>query len=328
MRYTTLGSTGLRISRLCLGCMSYGGRGGPTHPWALDEEASLPFFREAIESGINFFDTADHYNHGASERIVGRALRLYARREEIVVATKVGLRTGEGPNLSGLSRKRVIEGVDASLARLAMDHVDLLYVHRLDPETSDEELVDALDTVVRAGKVLYVAASSMWTWQFARLRERQRATGAARFVAMQNFYNLAYREEEREMLPYCRAEGVAVVPWSPLARGFLAGNRPKGETAATDRAGKDPLSERFFGSDADYRIVEAVADVARELDATPAEVAYAWMLSRPGVTAPIVGATKPGQLAAAVRAVELELPDEAIARLEAPYETRAVVGHE
>ena len=327
MRYVPFGRTGLSVSALCLGTMGFGGRGGPTHPWALDEEASLPFFRRAVESGINFFDTADHYNHGASERITGRALKLYARRDEIVVATKVGLSMGDGPNRRGLSRKHVLESVDASLTRLGTDHVDLLYVHRLDPATPDDELIDALDTVVRAGKVIYPAASSMWTWQFARLRERQRAAGAVPFVAMQDFHNLLYREEEREMHPYCAAEGVAVVPWSPLARGFLAGNRSKAGEARTDRAGKDRLSEQFFGSDTDHRIVDELAAVAGELGRSPAEVAYAWSMSRPAVTAPIVGVTKLEQLDQAVAAVDLALPDEAVARLEARYAPRAVMGH-
>ena len=327
MRYVPLGRTGLEVSALCLGTMGFGGRGGPTHPWALTEEDSLPFFRRAVEAGINFFDTADHYNHGASERIVGRALKRYARREEVVVATKVGLATGDGPNRRGLSRKRVVEGVDASLARLGLEHVDLLYVHRLDPATPDDELVDALDAVVRAGKVLYPAASSMWTWQFVRLRERQRAAGATPFVAMQDFHNLLYREEEREMHPYCLAEGVAVVPWSPLARGFLAGNRSRGGGARTDRAGKDALAEKFFGSETDHAIVDEVAAVASGLGRSPAEVAYAWSMSRPAVTAPIVGATKLEQLDQAIAAVDLELPPEAVERLEARYAPRPVAGH-
>ena len=327
MRYVPFGRTGLEVSALCLGTMGYGGRGGPTHPWALTEEDSLPFFRLAVESGINFFDTADHYNHGASERIVGRALKLYARREEVVLATKVGLSMGEGPNRRGLSRKHVVESVDASLERLGTDRIDVLYVHRLDPATPDDELVDALDAVVRAGKVLYPAASSMWTWQFVRLRERQRAAGARPFVAMQDLHNLLYREEEREMHPYCVAEGVAVVPWSPLARGFLAGNLGRGGEARTDRAGKDRLAGKLFGTETDHRIVDELAAVASELGRSPAEIAYAWSMSRPAVTAPIVGATKLEQLEQAIAAVDLELPDEAVERLESRYAPRAVVGH-
>lgn len=327
MRYVPFGRTGLEVSALCLGTMGYGGRGGPTHPWALTEEDSLPFFRLAVESGINFFDTADHYNHGASERIVGRALKLYARREEVVLATKVGLSMGEGPNRRGLSRKHVVESVDASLERLGTDRIDVLYVHRLDPATPDDELVDALDAVVRAGKVLYPAASSMWTWQFVRLRERQRAAGARPFVAMQDLHNLLYREEEREMHPYCTAEGVAVVPWSPLARGFLAGNLGRGGEARTDRAGKDRLAGKFFGTETDHLIVDELAAVASGLGRSAAEVAYAWSMSRPAVTAPIVGATKLEQLEQAIAAVDLELPDEAVERLESRYAPRAVVGH-
>ena len=327
MRYVPFGRTGLQVSALCLGTMGYGGRGGPTHPWALNEESSMPFFRRAIESGINFFDTADHYNHGASERLVGRALKSYARRDEVVVATKVGLGVGTGPNRRGLSRKHIVESVDASLSRLAMDHVDLLYVHRLDAATPDDELIGALDTVVRAGKVLYPAASSMWTWQFVRLRERQRAAGMSPFVAMQDFHNLLYREEEREMHPYCAAEGVAVVPWSPLARGFLAGNRTRTGERRTERAGTDRQAERFFGSDQDHAIVDELAAVANELGRSAAEVAYAWSMSRPAITAPIVGATKLPQLDEAIAAVDLELPHEAVERLEARYAPRAVMGH-
>ncbi|MEO1399558.1 MAG: aldo/keto reductase, partial [Pseudomonadota bacterium] len=227
MQTTILGNTGLEVSRLCFGCMSVGTPGGPTHPWVIPEADGEELFRVAVEGGINFFDTADHYNYGDSEEITGRMLKKYCRRDEIVVATKVGLTMGDGPNKRGLSRKHILESIDASLKRLQMDHVDLLYVHRLDPNTPFEVIIEALDTVVRQGKVMYPAASSMWAWQFTKLREMQMSAGFTPFVAMQNFYNLAYREEEREMLPYCAHENVAVVPWSPIARGFLAGNKPK-----------------------------------------------------------------------------------------------------
>lgn len=327
MEYVRLGKTGLKVSRLCLGCMSYGTPGGPTHPWVIDEEAAQPFFRKAVESGINFFDTANHYNYGDSERITGRALKAYARRDEVVVATKVGLRMSDGrPNDRGLSRKHVFDQIDQSLDRLGMDYVDLLYVHRLDPATEFEEMLDALEAVVRAGKVRYVAASSMWAWQFAKLREMQKARGYQPFVAMQNFYNLAYREEEREMMPYCQAEGVGVVPWSPIARGFLAGNRPK-QGQATNRAATDKLAHGFFGSAQDYAILARVEKVAAKLGVSPAQVAYAWVLSKPYVTSPIVGATKLGQLEEAIGALGVRLDAASIRSLEAAYKPRAVMGH-
>ncbi|EFL90856.1 aldo/keto reductase [Ahrensia sp. R2A130] len=326
MEYVQLGRTGTQVSKLCLGCMSFGTPGGPTHPWVIPEADGEPFFKLAVESGINFFDTADHYNYGDSEEITGRMLKKFARRDEIVVATKVGLTMGEGPNKRGLSRKRIIEGVDASLKRLQMDHVDLLYVHRLDPDTPDEEMLEALDHVVRAGKVIYPAASSMYAWQFAKLREMQKAAGYTPFVAMQNLLNLAYREEEREMLPYCEAEGVAVVPWSPIARGFLAGNKPK-EGEGTNRAKIDKAGH-LFGAKQDYAILERVQAVAEQIGTSPAQVAYAWVLQHPNVTAPIVGATKLHQLEEAIAACDVKLTAAQIKRLETPYKPRAVMGHQ
>ena len=324
MELVKLGRTGLDVSPLCLGTMGFGGKGGPTHPWALSEEESEPFFKLAVESGINFFDTADHYNHGASEEVTGRMLAKYARRDEIVVATKVGLSMGEGPNRTGLSRKRIVEGIDASLRRLGMDHVDLLYVHRLD-DTPFEEIVAAFDDVVRAGKALYPAASSMPVWQFVRLREMQRAAGARPFVAMQNLLNLVYREEEREMLPYCASEGIAVVPWSPIARGFLAGNKPR-EGGVTERARTDK-SGGLFGADMDYEVLDAVRAVAERLDRSPAQIAYAWVLQHPQVTSPVIGATKLPQLEEAIAAVEIELDGDAIEALEAAYRPRDTMGY-
>ncbi len=326
MQTTMLGHTGLTVSRLCLGCMSYGTPGGPTHPWVVPEKEAEPFFRLAVEKGINFFDTANHYNYGENEEITGRMLKKYARREEIVVATKVGLKMGEGVNRRGLSRKHIIESVDESLRRLQMDHVDLLYVHRLDPLTSFEEMLEALDFVVRQGKVIYPAASSMWAWQFAKLREMQIAAGFAPFVAMQNFYNLAYREEEREMMPYCAEEGVAVVPWSPIGRGFLAGNKPK-DGKGTNRAQTDKNSG-LFGTKQDYAILDRVQKVAEELGVSAAQVAYAWVLSNDYVTAPIVGATRLVQLEEAIAALDVSLSAGQIKRLESAYKPRSVMGHQ
>ena len=325
MQYTQLGHTGLSVARLCFGCMSFGTPGGTTHPWVLPESEAEPFFKLAIESGINFFDTADHYNYGDSEEITGRMLKKFGRREELVVATKVGLTTGDGPNRTGLSRKHIIESVDSSLKRLQMDHVDLLYVHRLDPLTPFDEMLEALDVVVRAGKVIYPAASSMYAWQFAKLREMQKAAGFVPFAAMQNFYNLAYREEEREMMAYCESEGVAVVPWSPIARGFLAGNKPK-EGAATNRAQTD-LMGGMFGSKQDYAILERLQKVASNTGFSAAQIAYAWVLSKSFVTAPIVGNTKIAQLEQALGAIEVALTAGQIKRLEAPYKPKEVMGH-
>jgi len=327
MDYVRLGKTGLKVSRLCLGCMSFGTPGGPTHPWVITEEAAQPFFRKAVEGGINFFDTANHYNYGDSERITGKALKAHARRDEIVVATKVGLRMSDNrPNDRGLSRKHIFDQIDQSLARLDMDYVDVLYIHRLDPDTEFEETLDALEAIIRAGKVRYVAASSMWAWQFAKLREMQKARGYQPFAAMQNFYNLIYREEEREMMAYCESEGVGVVPWSPIARGFLAGNRPK-QGEATNRAATDKMAIGYFGSAQDYAILSKVEKVAEKLGVKPAQVAYAWVLSKSFVTAPIVGVTKLGQLDEAIAALDVRLDAASIRLLESAYKPRAAMGH-
>jgi aryl-alcohol dehydrogenase-like predicted oxidoreductase len=326
MQFAKLGRTGLDVSRLCLGCMSFGPPGGPTHPWVIDEDAAQPIFRKAFEGGVNFLDTANHYNYGASEEITGRAIRKYARREEIVLATKVGLKMGEKPNQKGLSRKHILDQVDQSLRRLGTDYIDLYYIHRLDPDTPMEEILSALDWIVRAGKVRYLGASSMWAWQFAKMREMQKANGLAQFVAMQNFYNLAYREEEREMIPYCRSEGVAIVPWSPIGRGFLAGNRPK-EGEATNRAKTDRTAENYFGSSTDYAILAKVEQAARKLGVKPAQVAYAWVISKPFVTAPIAGVTKEHQLEEALDSMDIKLDERTVKSLEAPYKPRAPAGH-
>jgi aryl-alcohol dehydrogenase-like predicted oxidoreductase len=325
MDYARFGKTGMQVSRLCLGCMTYGS--SKWREWVLEEEASRPFFREAIERGINFFDTADVYSLGVSEEITGRALKTYAKRHEVVVATKVHGKMGEYANAGGLSRKHIMEGIDASLKRLQMDYVDLYQIHRFDPQTPMEETLEALNDVVRAGKALYIGASSMYAWQFAKMLSISRARGHATFVSMQNFYNLIYREEEREMMPLCAAEGIAVIPWSPLARGFLAGSGV-GANAATVRGRTDPFSVALgLGSDQDEAIRLKVVEVARDLGVKPAVVALAWVLSKPFITSPIIGASKPHHLEDAVAALSLKLDAETVAKLEAPYRPKAVVGH-
>jgi aryl-alcohol dehydrogenase-like predicted oxidoreductase len=326
MQYVRLGRTGLTVSRACLGCMTYGTPGWDVHPWTLDREAAMPFFRRAAEAGINFFDTADHYSYGASEEILGDAIRAHFRREEVVVATKVGLPMGPGPNLAGLSRKHIVESVNQSLRRLRFDHIDILYTHRFDPGTELEEMILALDLLVRQGKVQYLGACSTTAWQFAKVREMQKAMGCARFEVMQNFYNLAYREEEREMLPYCRYEGVAVVPWSPIARGFLAGLKPRGGQAASGRAASDKALKSYFGSEADYRVLDAVQAAAAARGVTPAQIAYAWIYAQSCVTAPIVGAEKLEHLEQAIAAMDIALDADTLRTLEAPYEARETTG--
>ena len=323
MRYTKLGSTGLDISKICLGCMSYGeaARGG--HPWALDEESSRAFYVQALDAGINFFDTANVYSGGTSEEFLGRALRdLGVNRDEVVIATKVNGPMRKGPNSVGLSRKAILAEVDHSLTRLGTDFIDLYQIHRLDRTTPMEEILEALNDVVRAGKVRYLGASSMWAWEFSKLLHLADAHGWTRFVSMQDYYNLAYREEEREMLPLCLDEGIGVIPWSPLARGRLA--RPWDET--THRSENDAFGQRLYTEAADRAVVERVADVAGERGVPMAQVATAWMLSKPVVTAPIIGATKPHHLADAVAAVDLVLSDDEIARLEEPYQPHPVAG--
>jgi len=325
MDYVRFGKTGMQVSRLCLGCMTYGST--KWRDWVLEEEASRPFFREAIERGINFFDTADVYSLGVSEEITGRALKDFARRPEVVIATKVNGKMGEYANAGGLSRKHIMEAIDASLKRLLTDYVDLYQIHRFDPLTPMEETLEALNDVVRAGKALYVGASSMYAWQFAKMLSISRARGHATFVSMQNFYNLIYREEEREMTPLCAAEGIAVIPWSPLARGFLAGSGV-GANAATVRGRTDAFSVALgLGSDQDEAIRLKVVEVARDLGVKPAVVALAWVLSKPYITAPIIGASKPHHLEDAVAALSLKLNAETVAKLEAPYRPKAVVGH-
>ncbi|WP_091673426.1 aldo/keto reductase [Micromonospora auratinigra] len=324
MEYVRFGGTGLEVSRLCLGCMSYGEPGRGAHPWSLPEEASRPFIKQALELGVNFFDTANVYSDGTSEEIVGRALKDFARRDDVVIATKVHGRMGEGPNRGGLSRKHIMSEIDASLRRLGTDYVDLYQIHRLDPGTPIEETLEALHDLVRAGKVRYLGASSMYAWQFGKALWAAERNGWTRFVAMQNHYNLLYREEEREMLPLCADQGVAVIPWSPLARGRLT--RDRGES--TDRARSDEFGRTLYArtEEPDRAVVDAVARIAAARGVSRAQVALAWVARNPAVTAPIVGATKPHHLTDAVAALELTLTDDEVAALESPYVPHPVAG--
>jgi aryl-alcohol dehydrogenase-like predicted oxidoreductase len=321
--YVHFGRTGLKVSRLCLGCMSYGTP--EWRPWVVDEREAEPFFKKALEAGINFFDTADFYGGGRSEEVSGKHLKALAKRDEIVIATKVGLEMGSDPNASGLSRKHILASIDGSLKRLGTDHVDLYQIHRLDRSTPMEEIVDALDSVVRAGKARYLGASSMHAWEFMKLLSMQRHHGLASFISMQNHYNLLYREEEREMVPLCRSEGVAIMPWSPLARGVLT--RPAGKLDTT-RIKTDPYTPTLYGAPHDRDILEAVAAAAERMERSMAQVALAWVLSKPGVTAPIIGATRIEQLDQAIAAASLRLGPEIIATLEKPYRPRSEAGIE
>lgn len=326
MQYVRLGNTGLKVSRLCLGTMTYGT--SQWRDWVLDEDASRPFYRRAIEAGINFFDTADMYSRGASEEVTGRALKEYTRREEVVIASKVYNPMGDTPNERGLSRKHIMHAIDASLRRLGTDYVDLYQIHRFDYDTSIEETMEALHDVVKAGKARYIGASSMYAWQFAKALYTADAHGWTRFATMQNIYNLVYREEEREMLPLCRDQGIGVIPWSPLARGFLAGNRPRGSEGETVRARTDEFIRNLgIGQEADYAILDRVNEIATRHSVSAAQIALAWVLSKPGITAPIVGASKMPHLDDALAALEIRLGDDEIEALEAPYATRPIAGH-
>ncbi|HYR56201.1 MAG TPA: aldo/keto reductase [Myxococcaceae bacterium] len=324
MKYTTLGRTGLMVSRICLGCMSFGSK--RWRPWVLDPQEAMPFFRRAIEHGINFFDTADMYSLGESEVITGRALREYARLEEVVLATKVRFPMSEAPNMSGLSRKHIVQGCEASLKRLGVDTIDLYQIHRFDPRTPIEETLAALDFLVHQGKVRYIGASSCYAWQLAQALSASEQRGWARFITMQNHYNLIYREEEREMIPLCVKEGIGVIPWSPLARGLLAGSRKSlDDRSSTTRAETDKANE-LYDDPSDWAVVEAVRNVASARNVSPAEVALAWLLAKPGVVAPIVGSTQIEHLDTAVRSVELSLSEEEMKSLEAPYRPHPVRG--
>lgn len=324
MEYVKLGRTGLEVSRICLGCMSYGQPDRGPHPWSLNEEESRPFIRKALELGINFFDTANVYSDGTSEEIVGRALREFANRDEIVIATKVHGRMHPGPNGAGLSRKAILAEIDHSLKRLGTDYVDLYQIHRWDPTTPIEETMEALHDVVKAGKARYIGASSMYAWQFLKALHTAERHGWTQFVSMQNYLNLLYREEEREMLPLCEAENIGVIPWSPLARGRLTRDWDE----QSERSQSDLFGQRLYAAtaEADRKVVERVAEVAAQRGMPRAQVALAWVLQKSPVSAPIVGATKPHHLEDAVAAVSLRLTPEEIARLEEPYVPHPVLG--
>jgi len=326
VEYTRLGSAGLKVSRICLGMMSYGSQA--ERAWHLDEAAAEPIVKAAIDGGITFFDTADTYSGGVTEQITGSLLgRLFDRREDYVLATKVYFPMGPGPNDRGLSRKHVLAAIDASLQRLGTDYVDLYQIHRWDYQTPIEETMEALHEVVRAGKARYIGASSMFAWQFAKAQNLAERHGWTRFASMQNHYNLIYREEEREMIPLCADQGVAVLPYSPLARGVLAGNRGRQGDRRTTRAGDDPLSDERYRTPGDFDVVDRLAEVAAARGAPPAQVALAWLLSRPVVTAPIIGATRLGHISDALAAVQLTLTEEEVHRLEEAYLPHPVLGH-
>ena len=326
MEYVRLGSAGLKVSRICLGMMSFGSQA--ERAWHLDEAAAEPIVKAAIDGGVTFFDTADTYSGGVTEEITGSLLgRLFDRREDYVLATKVYFPMGPGPNDRGLSRKHVLAAIDASLRRLGTDYVDLYQIHRWDYQTPIEETMEALHEVVLAGKARYIGASSMFAWQFAKAQNLAERHGGTRFASMQNHYNLIYREEEREMIPLCADQGVAVLPYSPLARGVLAGNRGRQGELRTTRAGDDPLSDERYNSPSDFDVVDRLAEVAAARGAPPAQVALAWLLSRPAVTAPIVGATRLGHISDALAAVQLTLTEEEVHRLEEPYLPHRVLGH-
>ena len=326
MDLVRLGSTGLKVSKICLGTMTYGS--ASWRDWVLDEAHSLPFYRRALEAGINFFDTADIYSLGASEEVTGKALREFAAqdREHLVVATKLCQPMGPSPNQRGLSRKHVMHAIDNSLRRLGMEYVDLYQIHRFDYDTPVEETIEALHDVVKAGKARYIGASSMFAWQFAEYLHKAEAMGKTRFVTMQNFYNLVYREEEREMLPLCAAHGIGVIPWSPLARGFLGRSHAQARDEATTRAKSDHVFDLRHG-DADIEILRRVEETAKKHGVGNAQIALAWVLHQPGIHAPIVGASKMKHLDDAIAAAEIKLSVEEVAYLSAPYETKPVIGH-
>lgn len=325
MDYINLGRSGLKVSRICLGTMTYGSP--KWREWVLPEDAGRPFIQRALEFGVNFFDTSDTYSLGLSEEILGRALKDFARRDEVVIATKVFFPMGGKPNQGGLSRKHIMDAIDASLRRLQVDYVDLYQIHRWDNETPIEETLEALHDVVKSGKARYIGASSMYAWQFAKSLYLADAHGWTRFVSMQDHYNLVYREEEREMLPLCRAEGIGVIPWSPLARGFLTGSRSRGGGGETTRAKTDDFAAEMYYQDADFTVADRAMDLAKQRGVSAAQVALAWLLHQPGVTAPIIGASKMYQLEEAVAALEIKLSTEERVLLEEPYQPHRVLGH-
>ncbi len=322
MKYVNLGRAGVKVSRVCLGVMTYGDPAW--RPWILTEEQGRPFIKRALEQGINFFDVADMYSLGKSEEILGRAIRDFARRDDVVIGTKAYFKMSDDPNDRGLSRKHLMSAIDASLRRLGTDYVDLYQIHRYDAETPIEETLRALDDIVRAGKARYIGGSSMSSWQFTKALYLADRHGWTRFVSMQNHYNLVYREEEREMLPLCREEGIGVIPWSPLARGFLAGNRRPSDKGTTARAQTDDIAHRLYYTESDFKIVERVVALADRRGVSPAQIALAWLLHQPGVTAPIVGASKMEQLDQAIAAVDITLTEEERRELEELYQPHPV----
>jgi aryl-alcohol dehydrogenase (NADP+) len=325
MDYVNLGTAGVKVSRVCLGCLTFGSKAW--RPWVLEDAEALPLIRRALDAGINFFDTADFYSLGASEEVLGRALKaLGIPRHRVVISTKVGLPVGDDPNARGLSRKHIRHAIEDSLRRLGVDYVDLYQIHRFDAAVPMDEMLGAMDDVARAGKALYVGASSMHAWQFARMLGRCRELGLARFVTMQSHYNLVYREEEREMIPLCRAEGVGVLPWSPLARGFLARTRGAAHDE-TVRARTDDIARRFYADDSDAAVLDRVSEVARRRGVSNAQVALAWLMHQPGVTAPLVGASRPQHIDDACLAVELKLDADEIRSITEPYKPHPVIGH-
>ena len=326
MDYVRLGSTGLQVSRICLGTMTYGTP--QWRDWVLPEDQSRPIIRRALELGINFLDTADMYSLGVSEEVLGRAIKDHAQRKDVIIATKVYWPTGDGPNDRGLSRKHIMDSIDASLRRLGTDYVDVYYIHRWDYETPIEETLETLHDLVRMGKVRYLGASSMHAWQFMKALGLADRHGWSRFVVMQNHYSLIHREQEREMMPLCREEAIAVVPWSPLARGFLAGNRKRGERGVTPRDASDQMAYDYYFHDTDFEILGRVMDLAREKEVTPAQIALAWLLHKPGVTAPVLGASKMSHVEQAVEAVKVRLSPDDVSYLEELYRPRPVLEYE
>ena len=325
MNYTNLGTSGLRVSRVCLGMMGFGN--GSDRPWVIDEDAAEPIVRAAVEGGVTFFDTADAYSGGASELATGRLVPKFLSRDQVVIATKVFMPVSPGENGGGLSRKHILAGIDASLGRLDMDYVDLYQIHRWDPRTPIEETMEALHDVVRSGKARYIGASSMFSWQFAKAQYVAESHGWTKFISMQNHYNLLYREEEREMIPLCLDQGVGCIPWSPLARGMLAGNRSRDGGRHTTRSSTDAFTDYLYDQPTDFDVVDAVVEVAGARDVPPAQVALAWVLAKPGVSAPIVGATKKKHLKDALAAEALPLSEDEIAALEKTYVPHPVLGH-
>ena len=325
MEFQRLGTSGLQVSRICLGTMTYGS--SKWRDWVLEEDESRPFIQRSLELGINFFDTADVYSLGVSEEIVGRALKDFSRRDEVVIASKVFFPMGEKPNQGGLSRVHIMNAIDDSLRRLGTDYIDLYQIHRWDPNTAIEETLEALHDVVKSGKVRYIGASSMYTWQFSKSLYLADIKGWTRFVAMQNHYNLVYREEEREMLPLCRSEGIGVIPWSPLARGFLSGNRTRKDWGETPRAKSDDFAHDMYYQESDFTVVERVIEIAAQRGVTPSQIALAWLLHQPGVTAPIIGASQMAHLEQDAAAIDIELSPEELDMLEQPYQPHPVLGH-